>query len=191
LTFSSKIKHFLVFQKPDYEPYGWTVMFLFAGLFFILSLITVISLCQAGVQRGERRMLERLTKILAEAKVIEAASDTQRRKRNTHREAAESLNGGMVRVPLEPVREEGEQQDRRGAATLPRLPKPSQPPPLPTRTYSLRFIQPRGSLASNMRRRMSAAFGGAPLIDLDVEVQAPRLGSPSQWLQPEEEGEWV
>lgn len=168
------------FQETSFAPFGWTAMFVQTGLVFVLLAIAIAALCLAGIHRGEQRMLLHLNKMLTEAKVIESRSNTRSSRRNDsgqrypdaggqHRQAASMLNR-PERVELEPVQEE--------------VRRPCKPP-TPTRTYSFRFMQPRPSLA----RRLSVALGAKPLIDLDIEAQAPPpLPEP---LRPEEEGDWV
>jgi len=158
-------------------------MFVQTGLIFVLLAIAIAALCLAGIHRGEQRMLLRLNQILTEAKVIESKSNKRSSRRNDsgqrhpdaggqHRQAASVLNR-LERVELEPVQEEVRQPCK---------------PPTPTRTYSLRFMQPRPSLA----RRLSVALGGKPLIDLDIEAQAPPpMPELEEPLRPEEEGDWV
>jgi len=145
----------------------------------VLLAITVASLCLAGMHRGEGRLLQRLDNILTEARVIEAKNGPhsgQRQRRQDpdpehyRRQAASKLNK-MESVELVPIPEEA---------------RPMVKPPTPTRTYSLRYMQPRMSLA----RKMSAALGGMPLIDLNTEAPPP-LPELTDPLKPEEQGEWV
>lgn len=160
------------------------------GLVFVLAIIAILALCQAGLYKGERRMLERLDQTLKRARVIEGdvTTRTTMSKRSErmhhHRQAAARLNT-MQDVELQTVNEGHEM-----ASGSLRIAKP----PTPTRTYSLRFVQARPSLA-NMKRKMSTAFGVGPLIDLDGEASAPdpvkTSGTPEQWMKPEEEGDWV
>lgn len=154
----------------------------------MLVIIAILALCQAGLHRGERRMLERLDQTLKRARVIESDVTAKRSERmHRHRQAAARLNT-MQDVELHTVNESQEMVSVSTASGS----RPTVKPPTPTRTYSLRFIQARPSLA-NMKRKMSTAFGVGPLIDLDSEApdQARTSGSPKQWLKPEEEGDWV
>lgn len=159
---------------------------------FVLFGVAVAALCCAGIYRGEQRMLRRLNRVLVEAKVIEDSDRSPRQQPNQKSRRTVHRTKG---IQLEAVLEEP-----------PRAPAVAKPP-APTRTYSLRFTQPRPSLA----RRMSAAlFGGKPLIDLNSEIEAPiplrefeepqqlneprQPGEPQQLgepLKPQEEGDWV
>jgi hypothetical protein len=134
----------------------------------LMLIVTTLALCTAGVQRGEDRMLQRLRATLVDARVIEPNRQATSARRTRRRQATE-LN------QLNPISEVPGRE--------------VQPPPtVPTRTYSLRYVSQRPSLA-NMKRRMSSMFGGgANLIDFNNEGPVQNSSGP---LRPEEEGDWV
>lgn len=161
-------------------------MAIYTGLVFLLVVVAIAALCQAGLYKGEQRMLERLNQTLAKARVIDSdvTSGTVRQtQRHRHRQAATKLNT-MQDVELCTV-EEGQV-----LSSTPGQSRPAVKPPTPTRTYSLRFSQPRPSLA-NIKQKMSNVFGGASLIDLDSDVPPPATTSALASFKPEEEGNWV
>lgn len=131
-----------------------------------MLVVTSLALCAAGVQRGQDRMLQQLRSTLVDARVIEPTRSRTTSARSTRRRQAAELN------QMNAIREE--------------LDHEVQAPTVPTRTYSLRYLNQRPSFA-NMKRRMSSVFG-ANLIDLNNEAPAQALAGP---LRPEEEGDWV
>lgn len=141
-------------------------------LLAVMMVITIGALCAAGVHQGEDRMLNRLRSTLVEARVIEASRPTTSDRRTQRRQAA-ALNQAAFRSEhqLQAIGEVPDQEAQR--------------PTVPTRTYSIRYLHQRPSLA-NMKRRVSAAFAtGSNLIDLN---EVPPQNPP---LRPEEEGNWV